>query len=171
MQVSDIGIYTGEVEFTYKPIRRLEAKVEATTVFQSAPNMDDANSKLRELAMKVGANAIVNVEYNSGVSMTSWRSMKATGLAVIKDSDEVNCSQCAETIKRAAKVCRFCGHEQVSEQQAPAVSSVESLAISSASNNSDHLATEPLRGTNNPQLWIFVAGGLFLLLILLGSVS
>jgi uncharacterized protein YbjQ (UPF0145 family) len=37
------------------------------------------NGKLRSMAAKLGANAVINVEYNSGVSMTSWKSMNGTG--------------------------------------------------------------------------------------------
>jgi hypothetical protein len=50
----------------------------------------------------VGADAVVNVEYNRGISMTSWQSLTTTGLAVRKVKDDVTCPVCAETVKRAA---------------------------------------------------------------------
>src|SRR5438874_6975932 len=109
MRVEDIEIHVGKPEFEYTPIRQLEAKCEAATNFSPAPTMEAVNGKLRQLASSVGANAIVDVEYRSGMSLTSWRSMKGTGLAVKKLSDEMACPVCAESIKRAAVKCRFCG--------------------------------------------------------------
>lgn len=60
----------------------------------------------------MGANAVIRVRYESGMSLTSWRSMTATGVAVFKGADEVACASCAETIKRAVVKCRHCGAEQ-----------------------------------------------------------
>ena len=79
MKVDEIEVHVGHPDFGYAAIRSLEAKVEASSNFSRAPTMEDANSKLRELAVKIGANAVINVEYKTGISMTSWRSMKATG--------------------------------------------------------------------------------------------
>jgi uncharacterized Zn-binding protein involved in type VI secretion len=143
MKIDDIGIYVGKPDFEYTPIRRLEAKVEAVSNFAPAPTEDQGNAKLRSMAAKIGANAVIDVQYNTGVSMTSWRSMKITGLAVVKVSDEIACPQCAETIKRAAKQCRFCGHEISAEERKPVLAA---SAATSAGN------AEPLYETNNPIL-------------------
>ena len=72
MQIERIEIHTGSVDFDYTPICALEAKCEPTTAFSRAPSMEDVNAKLRPLAASVGANAVINVGYKSGVSMTSW---------------------------------------------------------------------------------------------------
>lgn len=87
--------------------------------------------------------------------------MKATGLAVKKVSDEVVCSQCPETIKRAAKVCRFCGAENV----APPPPANRPHFRPPDSN----VAQEPLRATDNPPYWIFVVLGLAVLVAILNS--
>jgi hypothetical protein len=112
MQIEAIEIHAGAVDFEYTPVRELEAKCEATTAFQRAPTIDDASAKLRQMAASVGANAVINVQYKSGVSMTSWKSMKAIRLAVRRETDDTDympCPVCAERIKRAAIKCCFWG--------------------------------------------------------------
>jgi hypothetical protein len=141
VRIDQIEIHAGEVDFPYEAVRPLEAKCEATTAFQKAPTMADVNLKLQQLAAGIGANAVINVAYNSGMSMTSWRSIKATGLAVRKLSDEVACATCAEMIKRAAVKCRFCGAER-SPAATVAVSASEPLSK----------LAEDLRAIRGPQL-------------------
>lgn len=166
MRIEDIEIHVGTPTFEYTPIRRLEAKCEATMAFSPAPTVDEMNGKLRSMAAKVGANAIVDVHYDSGMSMTSWKSMKGTGLAVIRVSDEIACPTCAETIKRAAKKCRFCGSEAEDNFQG-AVPPVSAVAPTPAPVDLvDQM--EPMRETNNPQLWLILGGVFFLILMLMG---
>jgi hypothetical protein len=133
--------------------------------FSPAPTVDEMNGKLRSMAAKVGANAIVNVSYDSGVSMTSWKSMKGTGLAVKKISDDITCPICAETIKRAAKKCRHCG-EDVSSYAGSIQSQLdpEITPVSAYSNSS-----EPLRETNNPQMWLIAGAVIFIFVLILGA--
>ena len=80
MKVEDIEIHTGTVGFQFEPLRRLEAKCESPTVFSKAPTIEDVNQKLRELAVKIGANAIVEVTYDSGPTMTAWRSVRGINI-------------------------------------------------------------------------------------------
>jgi hypothetical protein len=167
MRVQDIEIHVGEPDFPFTPIRQLEAKCEATTMFSGAPTMDEVNAKLREMAAGLGANAVVRVEYKSGVSMTSWRSMKGTGLAVNKLSDEMPCPVCAETIKRAAVKCRFCGSE-ISEDARSTSKALEAGATQASAATAPQVQV-PLRATNNPQWWIFALIGVAVLLWLLSS--
>jgi hypothetical protein len=102
-------------------VRRLEAKAGARTALSNSPTNTGVDAQLREL----DADAVINVAYHRGISRSSWNSLRGTGLAVRKVKDDVACPVCAETIKRAAKQCRFCGaeftpqSEQLSEQQTP----------------------------------------------------
>jgi hypothetical protein len=150
MRVQDIEIHVGEPNFPFTSVRELEATCEAASPFSGAPTMDEVNAKLREMASGLGANAVVRVEYKSGVSMTSWRSMRGTGLAVNKLSDEIPCPVCAETIKRAAVNCRFCGAAVPKE--------VRNVTVpSSTGSPSALLVQKPLRSTNNTGQWWIIA--------------
>lgn len=167
MRIEDIEIHVGTPTFEFTPVRQLEAKCEAATAISSAPTMDEMNGKLRQMAAKVGANAVINVEYKSGVSMTSWRSMKGTGLAVMKQSDDATCPSCAETIKRAAVKCRFCGAdvESAAKLAEPAQASSEpsSIVRAAPAAANAYANQEPLRETNNPQWWLIAIGAFVVL--------
>ncbi len=163
MRVEDVEIHAGAVDFPFQPIRRLEAKCEAPTNFSKAPTMADVNLKLRELALQIGANAIVEVTYQSGPTLTSWRSIRGYGIAVKKESDERQCPVCAETVKRAAKKCRFCRADLPELPMAP--------ATSPAVAHSPVDAQPPLRAMDNSMLWLIAVGGLLLLFWFLGAIA
>jgi hypothetical protein len=165
MRVDEIEIHAGEADFPYTAIRRLEAKCEAPTNFSKAPSMDDVNQKLRQMAASVGANAVIDVKYETGPTLTSWRSIRGFGLAVSKLSDEMPCPQCAETIKRAAKRCRFCGAEVPESAKAPVAASEPTSA-----NNGDQAALpEPLRSSDNMPVIVMVIIGLLIGLALISQ--
>ena len=110
MRVHSIEIHIGKPDFEFQPIRRLEAKCEASAIHTATPTMDTVNARLREMAAGQGADAVIDVQYSSGMATTSGKSMTATGLAVRRLSDDMPCSNCTELIHRTAKQCKFCGH-------------------------------------------------------------
>ena len=169
MQVEQIEIHTGKPDFAFQSLRRLEAKCEATNAFMPAPTMETVNAKLREMAAGLGANAVVEVQYQSGVSMTSWKSMKATGLAVKRISDDYACPNCAETIKRAAKQCRFCG-AQLTPAEVEQRTSFRATSISRIASKTE----EPLKSNDNSaasavMIGIAVIGMIVILLGVMGG--
>lgn len=83
MKIEDIEIHVGKPSVPFKEIGPIKAQVGATTIFSKTPTMDDVNQRLREKAVEIGANAIIDVKYDRGVSMTSWKALTVTGTAVI----------------------------------------------------------------------------------------
>lgn len=83
MRIEDIEIHTGRPDAPFKKLGPIKAQVGAATVFSRAPTMDEVNQKLRERAVQMRANAIIEVVYDRGVSMSSWKAITATGTAVV----------------------------------------------------------------------------------------
>lgn len=108
-----IDIYTGDVDKPYKEIGKIKARVGAPSAFHKAPTRDQVNSKLREIALKKGANAVIKVEYYRGISPLSWKAHTATGIAVNMKKDEFRCPYCAEFINKEAIKCKHCGEKLV----------------------------------------------------------
>lgn len=164
MNVDEIEIHTGQPDFEFTIIRSLEVKCEATNALMPAPTIAEANGRLRALAAKVDANAIINVAYNSGVSFTSWKSLKATGTAVRRISDERICPFCAETVKRAAMVCKHCGADLRDHPPEPLTVPAEA----STSTSAVPPTAEPLKDNNNPAIIVGLVGlGLFIVILLM----
>jgi ribosomal protein L37AE/L43A len=178
MRIDQIEIHTGPVGFEFQAVRQLEARCEAKTAMSKAPTIADVNLKLQEMAAGIGANAVIDVKYDSGMSLTSWRSMKATGLAVLRVADDIPCPMCAETIKRAAKKCRHCGADLAPTAVTPSAATPSAAAPAQPWAAQPHARStrptphqEPLRATDNPvgpMVWIAVVIGL---LILFGTLA
>ncbi|SEG56414.1 hypothetical protein SAMN05421819_3569 [Bryocella elongata] len=109
MNTTDIEIHTGGVDRPYKSLGEIKAKCSAGSLFSGEPTITDVNSKLQEAAMQRGANAVLYVSYDRGMSLTSYKNLWATGEAVILEASDKACPLCAEMIKRAAIRCRYCG--------------------------------------------------------------
>lgn len=105
----DIEIFSGDLDRSYRIVGPIKARVTAGAAWNKARTLEDVNSKLREEALKMGANAVINATYQRGISATSWKALTATGTAVVAESAERKCPSCAEMVRRDANVCRFCG--------------------------------------------------------------
>ncbi len=81
--MTDVLILTGDLTGPYEVIGPIQARVTAKTLFSKDKTPDEANAKLRGEAVKCGANAVINVTYDRGISATSWKALTARGLAVV----------------------------------------------------------------------------------------
>jgi len=66
----------------YKEIGEIEAKVKKSMVYHPDPTEEQANVVLSEKAKRLGADAVINVTYESRKSYTSWGVITARGIAV-----------------------------------------------------------------------------------------
>lgn len=170
MKIEDIELHVGEVDFPYRPVRELRAKCEASNALMPAPTETEINAKLRGMAAKVGANAVINIRYNSGVSFTSWKSMTGTGLAVIRESETVACPHCAETIKRAAAKCRFCG-EAVTPSTGESSEDASRKPDAQSGSNTYRPDQPPLEETNNPIIWMIAVSAFVVIMMIIAAAS
>lgn len=104
-----IPIFAGNINQKYIAYGKLSVRADSS-LFSKTATMDDANARLREEAVKLGANAIINTYYERS-NLTSWRGIKAEGTAVFIESDEKKCPFCAEIIKKEAIKCKHCGSD------------------------------------------------------------
>lgn len=162
MRVDAVEIHTGNPSFRCQPIRDIEVKCEAPTAFSSAPKIEEVNARLQAMAASIGANAVIRVRYESGMSLTSWRSMTATGVAVFKESDEVACASCAETIKRAAAKCRYCGAEKVPEANHQEVS-ITGRPVFDTPFAIPRPYSKALKSSDGIPIWVWAVAGVVLL--------
>ena len=69
MQITHIEIHAGDVDRPYRTIGAISAKVQAATAFSQTPTIEDVNLKLQEQASRMGANAVIQVQYDRGMSL------------------------------------------------------------------------------------------------------
>ncbi|MDX1771368.1 MAG: heavy metal-binding domain-containing protein [Planococcaceae bacterium] len=82
-KTSRVIISEGDIkDQEYEEIGPIEVSVKKLTVFHKDPTKEQANEALIEKARMIGANAVVNVSYKSGIGLTTWGYMDAKGTGV-----------------------------------------------------------------------------------------
>lgn len=66
----------------YKEIGPIEVSIKKLTIFHKDPTKEQANQALSEKAQLIGADAIINATYKSGLGFTTWGYMDAAGTGV-----------------------------------------------------------------------------------------
>jgi uncharacterized protein YbjQ (UPF0145 family) len=97
MTVTEIAIHAGDVAQHYRTVGEISAMVEAATLFSKPPTLEDINFKLQEKASQLGADAVIRVEYNQGMSRASYKALRASGVAVVLEPGEMECPSCADS--------------------------------------------------------------------------
>lgn len=73
---------TGLADVSYASLGTVEAVVKKLTLFHKDPTKEQVNIVLIKKGEKLGADAVINVIYNSGVGMLTWGYMEGVGEAV-----------------------------------------------------------------------------------------
>lgn len=60
-------------------LQRVDISIKKLTLFHSDPTKDQANAELEKRAAALGCDAVVNVQYQSGIGLTTWGYMDAQG--------------------------------------------------------------------------------------------
>lgn len=74
-----------------RPLRELgpvAVKAGSRTLFSKPPTREDVDARLRAEASRLGADAVIGVVYQGGVSMSSWKTLKARGTAVVFEAEQ-----------------------------------------------------------------------------------
>jgi uncharacterized protein YbjQ (UPF0145 family) len=66
----------------YTVISPIYVSIKKLTVFHSDPTKEQADEALKDKARIIGANAVINVKYDSGIGYFTWGYIDAEGLAV-----------------------------------------------------------------------------------------
>lgn len=66
----------------FKELGPIEVTVKKLTIFHKDPTQEQANEALTERARALGADAVINIVYKSGIGFTTWGYIEAKGVAV-----------------------------------------------------------------------------------------
>ena len=66
----------------YSELGPIEVSVKKLTLFHKDPTREQANEALIERARVLGADAVINITYESGIGFTTWGYIDAKGMAV-----------------------------------------------------------------------------------------
>lgn len=82
---ANVLILEGVPDRKYKELEPIEVSVKKLTIFNTDPTREQANKALVERARIIGADAVINVTYKSGVGLTTWGYIDAKGTGVKLD--------------------------------------------------------------------------------------
>ncbi len=84
-QLSSLNVVLSESHIKgkkYKAIGPVSVDIKKTTIFNADPTEEMANELLKAKAKQMGADAVINVRYDSGIGLLTWGYIEATGIAV-----------------------------------------------------------------------------------------
>lgn len=66
----------------YISVGPISVEIKKSTIFNADPTEEMVNDLLRKKAKQMGADAVINVRYDSGMGLLTWGYIEATGIAV-----------------------------------------------------------------------------------------
>lgn len=78
----DLLVCKRPIDKDYQEIETEEVYISKRTAFSSNPTKREADYLLKKKALEVGADAIIDVYYESGKNMSSWGFITANGIAI-----------------------------------------------------------------------------------------
>jgi hypothetical protein len=82
MEASAVELIYGGTDRPHRVIGPVSATKGATFVWSAQPEMEEGEEALRKKAAKMGADAVIDVSLDRGVSMWSWKAVKGSGTAI-----------------------------------------------------------------------------------------
>lgn len=81
-KITPVLITEGTPKRKFKEISPIEISIKKLTIFHQDPTKEQANQALIEKAREIGADAVINVKYKSGIGFTTWGYIDANGTGV-----------------------------------------------------------------------------------------
>jgi|GEM_PF-333497 len=108
----DVRILSEPPDGNFRPLAEVAEKLTRWSPLERKYTREDVEQRLREKAMALGGNAVINVRYEQkDHTMATAGYIEGRGLAIIDESDAATCPLCAEPIKREAVRCKHCGSD------------------------------------------------------------
>jgi hypothetical protein len=82
MEASAVELIYGGTDRPHRVIGEVKASKGATFAWSPQPEMSEGEEALRKKAAKMGADAVIDVKLERGVSAWSWKAVKGTGTAI-----------------------------------------------------------------------------------------
>ena len=106
----DVRVLTTPPTGNYRTLSEVSVKLTRWTPMERKYTREDVDQRLREKAMALGGNAIMNVRYDQKEhTMATAGYIEGRAMVIVDESDQAVCPFCAETIKPQATRCKHCG--------------------------------------------------------------
>lgn len=72
----------GASPYPYRKLKKLHVSAKEVFILSTRPTKDDAQTAMRQAAAAIGADAVIDVHYSTGIGIGTWGYYDAGGMAV-----------------------------------------------------------------------------------------